>query len=303
MNCEQRHKLMLPYLADCLEAVECAELRAHLASGCRRCSESLAEAQATLDQLTMSIDPITPPPSARRRLLRRLDEVAASHKRTAHAHPLPTLAKPSKDSDHDATTTALPVRWHHYLLPPGLAAAIAVLATWTIMSSHRPSPEQPEMNALAALEAKIDSLEEISSARAAKTQQLSERIAELHGVESLLRSPSLRVVSLAGGELNPDAWARLMFDPQQRLGHVVAGRLEPAAQGRAFSFWFGLEDQTRVPVGPVNVDESGNAAFWVEMPPESEDIISAGISDDPIGEQAADEPSHLRLFGKLQTTE
>jgi hypothetical protein len=63
---------MLLYATDGLDAAERAELTAHLASGCPACAGALAEAQATVAHLPLAADPVTPPKSARDKLLARV---------------------------------------------------------------------------------------------------------------------------------------------------------------------------------------------------------------------------------------
>src|SRR5258706_12032724 len=79
MNCEQRRDLMPMLLLDGLEPAEAAALRAHLAGGCIRCASYLAEADATLNHLPYSLDPVPPAAEARDRLMARIGEVAPVH--------------------------------------------------------------------------------------------------------------------------------------------------------------------------------------------------------------------------------
>lgn len=63
---------MLLYVTDAMEESERVELRAHLASGCPKCAGALAEAQATVAHLPLSLDPQPAPKSARDTLLNRV---------------------------------------------------------------------------------------------------------------------------------------------------------------------------------------------------------------------------------------
>jgi anti-sigma-K factor RskA len=63
---------MLLYVTDGLEPSEQQELRAHLAGGCPACAGALAEAQATVPHLPMTLPRSTPPASARDKLLSRV---------------------------------------------------------------------------------------------------------------------------------------------------------------------------------------------------------------------------------------
>src|SRR5262245_16596096 len=69
---------MLDYLTVCLDATEQEELRRHLASGCPACIGALAEAQATLAKLPLALDPVTPPPAVKQRLMDRINRANES---------------------------------------------------------------------------------------------------------------------------------------------------------------------------------------------------------------------------------
>src|SRR4051812_29269494 len=58
--------------ADALDGAEREALLAHVASGCRGCAGALAEAQATVAQLPLALDRISPPNQARDRLMQRV---------------------------------------------------------------------------------------------------------------------------------------------------------------------------------------------------------------------------------------
>jgi anti-sigma-K factor RskA len=72
MTCDERRDLILQYAADALDEGQENELRAHLAGGCPRCHGALAEAETVLAQIPLSMDPVTPPPRARQRLMDRV---------------------------------------------------------------------------------------------------------------------------------------------------------------------------------------------------------------------------------------
>ena len=68
MTCEERREAIFLHAAGELESAESAELRAHLDSGCPRCLGALAEANALLAQLALSLEPIDPPAVLRAKL-------------------------------------------------------------------------------------------------------------------------------------------------------------------------------------------------------------------------------------------
>src|SRR3954463_486234 len=85
MNCQERQDLMFLFAADLLEEGQHQEIRAHVATGCPRCTGGLAEAEAALSQIPASIDPVNPPPSAKDRLMARVASTAAARSRSSRA--------------------------------------------------------------------------------------------------------------------------------------------------------------------------------------------------------------------------
>jgi hypothetical protein len=80
LTCDERRDAIFLHAADALDPGEAAELRAHLDAGCPRCLGALAEAQATLASLAVSLDPLDPPDGLRARVLARIDAEARAAK-------------------------------------------------------------------------------------------------------------------------------------------------------------------------------------------------------------------------------
>ena len=76
---------MFLFAADLLEEGQQHEVRAHVATGCPRCTGALAEAEAALSLIPASIDPVNPPPAAKDRLMARVASSAATRSRTSRA--------------------------------------------------------------------------------------------------------------------------------------------------------------------------------------------------------------------------
>jgi anti-sigma-K factor RskA len=85
VTCSERKDLILLYAADQLEPAEAEALREHLATDCPICTGALAEAEATLAQVALSIDPIAPSPEAREKLMSR---IAATRSRATQSTAL-----------------------------------------------------------------------------------------------------------------------------------------------------------------------------------------------------------------------
>lgn len=100
MTCQQRRDSILlhalnPSDADALDASERESIRAHLGSGCPTCTASLAEAEATLAQIPLSLQTQSPSPHVRDRLMQRVLAAKSTDKSRAtvleSGHPWRTL--------------------------------------------------------------------------------------------------------------------------------------------------------------------------------------------------------------------
>src|SRR5262245_64672601 len=116
MTCEQRREQILLFAADALDASERDELTQHLRSGCPRCAGSFAEAQAVLASLPLALDPATPSPDVKQRLMQR---VQASISTDAPRQPATPFVRPERRVQ----------RW----LSPVLAAGLAAAAVYVIV--------------------------------------------------------------------------------------------------------------------------------------------------------------------------
>jgi anti-sigma-K factor RskA len=72
VTCDERRDSIFLYAADQLEPAEMEELRVHLAGGCPSCEGALAEAHATLAQMTLAMDPVEPSEQTRNALMARI---------------------------------------------------------------------------------------------------------------------------------------------------------------------------------------------------------------------------------------
>jgi anti-sigma-K factor RskA len=72
VTCNERQDQIFLYAADQLEPAEADDLRRHLSTGCPTCAGVLAEAEATLAQVAMSLDPVEPSPETIDKLMSRI---------------------------------------------------------------------------------------------------------------------------------------------------------------------------------------------------------------------------------------
>ncbi len=127
--------------------------------------------------------------------------------------------------------------------------------------------------ALADVEATlVKARDELGSARTqlAATQREAEQAAEAVAVATrkseLLDERGLRVASLAGTDALPDAWGRVLWDPQTRRGGLFAGNLTPLPPGREYQFWYVTESGQKVSGGTFTLGAGGEAFLPLTAP-------------------------------------
>jgi hypothetical protein len=110
--CAERQDSIFLLAAGELEPAEMQELRAHLATGCPICAGVLAEAEATLAQMALAIEPVEPSAQTREALMARIGAKSEISKSTSQISDLKSdvsnLRLPSRGSSRMRIfTTAL----------------------------------------------------------------------------------------------------------------------------------------------------------------------------------------------------
>lgn len=265
MTCDQRAEFLLPFVLGTLDEAESVALHSHLASGCPRCAGSLAEAEATLAHLPLALDPVTPSPAAREKLLRAI------------AVPEGRGAAP-----HAAAARTRPGAWAWAF--PALAAAAAALVTFLVVdASHR--------RELSMLQARID-------AQSAEISVLAARVDEHSRLTRVLTAPRLLMVSLGGAGDASDAWGRVLWEREGGTWDLYTRRLPPAGRNRTYELWLITDDERKVPAGTFDVDAEGSGTLRLEIPEGIGTIVAAAVTDEPAG--GSPQPTGtIRLLGTI----
>src|SRR4051812_26183845 len=156
---------MLSYAAGALDPAERDAVRAHLADGCPRCAVELAEAEATVAQLPLALDPIAPSAGARAKLMERVKSSTTSTAAPMRIAPSPAPVAPQRS---------------HWLSYAAAACVGAMLAAITVQYAYR----NLYQNRIARAE----------SDRAAVMQQLASANVSVAQLQRMINSPDLRLV-------------------------------------------------------------------------------------------------------------
>jgi hypothetical protein len=134
MTCDERRDTVFLYAAGELEPSEREVVRAHLLSGCPRCSGTLAEAEAVLASIPLALEPVTPGAATKDKLMARVrassqtDAAAASTMKLTGGTPPPSRGRFTLGS---------------LVTYSGIAAAIAaIIAGVAVKQNLQPKIEQ-----------------------------------------------------------------------------------------------------------------------------------------------------------------
>ncbi|MBC8105527.1 MAG: anti-sigma factor [Anaerolineae bacterium] len=260
MTCtERRDSILLHALNandhDALTPAERESIRAHLATGCPTCSAALAEAEAALAQIPLSLPVQTPSPAVRDRLMQRV--LATSGATRSRSTQAGTIWR---------TLTAIAA-----CLVAGLATAYFV--------SIKPKHEAQ----IASRDAQINSRTTQLSDRDAKIAQLMSQVTVAQDTLRMLDAENLQMVSLNKADPQPTARGRLIWDRDRDMWHISVFDMKPPAPGRTFELWYITPDQRKIAAGTFDVDAKGNGSIVVTIPKDIGPVAVAAITDEPMG--------------------
>jgi len=246
---------MLSYAAGALDPAEREALRAHLASGCPRCAVELAEAEATVAQLPLALDPVTPSAGARAKLMERVKGSA-----TPSTMRITPAATPQRS------------RWLSYAAAACMGALLAAVTVQYVYHGIY-------QNRVARLDAKIASMQ----------GELNNRDATIQQIATLIDSPDLRLVALQPTDQQPQARARILWDRARQRWQINVFDVKPPKLGQAYELWFFGQDKKPVAGPMLHVDASGQGKMLVDVPQNIGPITLAAFTNEP--EKGVQEPT------------
>lgn len=253
MNCSQCQDLIIPYALSALEPDERELVHAHLQTRCAACHAELAEVEATLAQVPLSLDPVPPPAAVRARLMARLEGDRA---RAREGDPESPLAMPRR------------WRWAEPILAGGVAAAVTAGLLW-----GRIDRQQRE---LADLRSQIVRQE-------ARVDQLQAGLEQDGNTLRLFASPAVQLVALQNPPGQPAAKGRVFWDKDREAFHLYASGLKPTSAGQTHEMWFINAEQKKIPAGTFTVNARGEGSLVARPPAGAGKIAVIAITNEPAG--------------------
>jgi anti-sigma-K factor RskA len=267
MNCSECQDLLDSYALEALDANQAAQVRAHLQAGCDECVAELAEIEAALAQLPLSLDPVAPPAAVRTRLLER---TAAAHgPRATNVSPLPFPA-------------LLRRRWIEPLIAAAAAAAITAGIFWGKLDRQQ---------------RQLDAVRDELFHQEARVDQLQAGLESEGNSIRMFASPAVQLVSLDGSPQQPTAKARVFWDKDRNLFHLYAAGLKKLAPGKTYEMWFINSEKQKLPAGTFLLSSHGEGSLVGKPPPDAGSVVALAVTDEPEG--GSNQPTgQIQLLGQ-----
>lgn len=252
-----RHEELLPaYALGALDGEELRELEAHVAAGCAECDRQLQLWQGDLEELAVSVAPVTPSDTTRQRVLK----LAGNSAPAAPATPVASPVRPG-----------LIQRW------TVIAAAAALLIA--LGQGIRQGQLVSNLERLGAerdrLAKQVEGLDQQLRAARSETQRMAEALA-------IITAPGGQAVQLAGLDPSPGASGNTFIDGQRGRAVFYARNLPALQPDRTYQLWW-IEDGKPVSAGTFDVDEDGTGIVRVERLAPSGQIQAWAVTVEPEG--------------------
>jgi anti-sigma-K factor RskA len=276
VSADDRDDLLFLYAAGALEGDERNDVEAWVAQGGSQVAAQLAQAEAEVAQLGLSLAPVAPSPEARERLLRRIRGAGSTAETaTRRAAPWPRLALAAGLAG---------------LLAAGVAGSMAWRAGERV-GSARVAALQAELATLGQeLAALRGELEAVEAERDEIDAELAEQESAARSLESelVLARKALGVVAAEHAEMlalrgmgeRLDAHARVYWDWDEWYCFLRAEGLPPAP-GRLYALWLFTDRGEVVGVGVFESDAQGAATLVAPVPHDIGHVVRAGVSLEP----------------------
>lgn len=255
------------YAVGALDREERERLEAHLTAGCASCQTALEEYRKVAGLLPYGLAPAAVPPELRARVL--------------------AAAWPSR---HRAALGRSPVSpWTSWALTPAFVFSLLVLLIGTgtyalFLRSQITTEGEHQAHIETALQNEAGRIATLQQQIAEQERQLATLQAEFAQREEMLtflKSPRVRVVSLAGLERAKEAGALLLYDPDSKNAFFYAFNMPPLPVGKTYQLWAIVG--TPVSAGTFSTDAGHKSRIVIRNLPDASRITQFAVSLEPAG--------------------
>jgi anti-sigma-K factor RskA len=244
MQHEQAYDILEEYVMGTLSPSDRVAVEEHLDSHCEECLVRLAELGEVAVRLADTIPREEPPPELKGKIMASLAP-AASDRQTD------TVSKRGSNVVRILAVVAT------------AAAIVLAVRVWILSGDMAGMKDQ-----LAQSETKITRLEK--------------EIEAYMDATSLLASPGMQFIDLAGVAPNEQAFGKVVLEPDSGQAVVYMYELPPAPEGMIYQLWM-IRDGVPTSVGTFTVNDDGSAKLMLDPMPDMGSLASFDVTIEPAG--------------------
>lgn len=295
MTCDERADLLLLYVAGALEEAERDELRRHLASGCVRCAASLAEAQATFDQVGLGVKPVRPPVESWHRLETQIELREQMEGPATGVQTVTPLGSAERKAPRGS-----PLAWAAAAIAAAAAIVLGVmlqgtadklaasnvalasirqqLTTATDEAARRDKQLDTLNTRLVDLQRQLESTATENRRTLVQVQSLQTELADAgKRMQGLLRADQFAAV----GKEQPAVKGKLFWDRGAGQWTLFASGVQAPAAGKTYELWIITAAGQKLAAGTAVPDAQGNLVMSTALPANVGEVAAAAVTDEP----------------------
>jgi anti-sigma-K factor RskA len=285
------------YALDALSQEERDEVERYV-SGNPEAQARLIEAMSAATEFVADLEPISPSPAVKQRLLARIEAASA-------AAPVET---PRAAARQATTSTSAKRRWwpiglkgFYFGRALGFAVLLLLVGAFGLWQMTRQvSQLRSQVGDLQArvvqLEGETARLQSEAGVLRIENDALRNELAASQDLLARYRQPGMTTIAIGDASgAHPTAVGTLTFDPTTSEGMLNVANLPPLPAGSTYQAWL-MVDETLVSAGMFTVDEQGAGTHPISnITPDA--LQGVGVSMEPEGGNEQPTPDNIILFG------
>jgi len=256
----EHNELLALYALGALDGEERERVEAVLAEGDPADAADLQAYEHVAGLLGWSVEPATPPPFLRGRLMSGISEAKAS--------PSPIPFRPRTEAPVPPRS-----RFGAFAAVATLAAAATIAAVFLGLALYRASGD---------LES---SVRQLADARAAQ-QKKDEELARANRLLGITKDPAVRLTRLTAAGVQAEPSIDVLWHPEKKSGVLVARSLPSLEPNRTYELWL-IDGAAPIPAGTFNTDANGDAVIEIDRLTAAGEPRKFAVTVEPAGGSAA----------------